>query len=88
MKPPADTMLSVRQAYFVMFEFLRQRYERGPTDEIGGLLGSLSLLPDGQSADAAMLTDFEEAVTAVLAAEANQDGYREADLNLGSRGSA
>ena len=80
--------LTVRQAYLAMFEFLRRHYERGPTDEIGGLLGSLSLLQDGQAADAAMLSDFEGAVATVIAAEAKQDGYREADLNLDSRGSA
>lgn len=86
MTPP--TMLTVRQAYLVMFEFLRQHYERGPTDEIGGLLGSLSLLPDGQPADAAVQSDFDKAVAAVIAAEASQNGYREADFNLGVGGSA
>lgn len=30
-----------------MFEFLRRHSERGPTDEVGGLLGNLSLLLDG-----------------------------------------
>jgi hypothetical protein len=84
MKTPTDATLTVRQAYLAMFEFLRRHYERGPTDEIGGLLGSLSLLKDGQSADAAMLSDFEDAVAVVIAAEVNQGGYREADLNLNS----
>jgi hypothetical protein len=88
MSLPSETSLTVRQAYLVMFEFLRQHYERGPTDEIGGLLGGLSLLRDGEPADAAMLGDFERAVAAVIAAEAKQSGYREADLELGSGGSA
>jgi hypothetical protein len=80
---PAEATLTPRQAYLVMFEFLRQRYERGPTDEIGGLLGDLSLLPDGGPADPALVGDFEQAVATVLAAEAVPDGYREADLKLG-----
>lgn len=43
----SEPRLSSRQAYLAMFEFLRRHYERGPTDEIGGLLGGLSLLADG-----------------------------------------
>jgi len=39
--------LTSHQAYLVMFEFLRQYYERGQSDEIGGLLGGLQLLSDG-----------------------------------------
>jgi hypothetical protein len=77
------TRLTIRHAYFAMFEFLRQRYERGPTDEIGGLLGSLSLLADGGSADPAMLADFENAVAVVIAAESTPEGYTEANLALG-----
>jgi hypothetical protein len=74
--------LSQRQAYLCMFEFLRQHYERGPTDEIGGLLGSLSLLQDGSSADPAQWEDWKHAVQAVLAAEANPQGYQQAKLRL------
>jgi hypothetical protein len=66
-----------------MFEFLRRHYQRGPTDEIGGLLGGLSLLADGDTADPAMWPDWEEAIGAVLAGERTQEGYREADLRLG-----
>ena len=43
--------LTSHQAYLVMFEFLRRYYEQGQSDEVGGLLGGLQLLPDGQSAD-------------------------------------
>ena len=74
--------LTAQQAYLAMFEFLRQHYERGPSDEIGGLLGSLSLLADGQPADAAMASDWQAAVTAVLSAEQSPHGYHEADLRL------
>lgn len=37
-------LLTPQQAYLAMFEFLCQYYERGQSDEIGGLLGALSLL--------------------------------------------
>jgi hypothetical protein len=83
-----DPKLRIRQAYLVMFEFLRRHYERGPTDEIGGLLGGRSLLPDGQPAGSAMTEDFESAAAVVLSAEAAPGGYREAGLRLGSGGSA
>jgi hypothetical protein len=77
-----EQRLTPHQAYLCMFEFLRRHYERGPTDEIGGLLGSLSLLTDGQPADPAQATDWAEAVAAVLAAEA-AGGYKEGAFRLG-----
>jgi hypothetical protein len=64
-----------------MFEFLRSYYERGPSDEIGAILGSLSLLPDGQSADPAMISDWNNAVQAVLAAQAS-GGYNAGAFQL------
>lgn len=51
MNQTTQPTLTSHQAYLVMFEFLRRYYERGQSDEIGGLLGGLQLLPDGQSAD-------------------------------------
>ena len=75
-------MLSARQAYLCMSEFLRQRYERCPTDEIGGLLGGMSLLTDGSTADAAQWSDWQDAIQAVIESEASPEGYRSADLRL------
>ena len=76
-----DQSLSVQQAYLCMFEFLRQHYERGPTDEIGGLLGSLSMLADGASADPTLMSDWLDAVKRVLDAEAN-GGYGDAQMRI------
>jgi hypothetical protein len=70
--------LTPRQAYLAMFEFLRRYYQRGRSGEIGGLLGSLSLLPDGRPADPAHWSDWEESVKAVVAKE----GHRQVDLQL------
>jgi len=58
------------------------RYERGPSDEIGALLGSMSVLEDGEPADAAHAQDWEKAVRTVMAAEATSGGYRGADFEL------
>ena len=77
-----EIWLTSRQAYFAMFEFLRRHFERGPTDEIGGIVDGLSLLEDGTAADPAMWLDWEEATAAVLAAERMSGGYREFDLRL------
>ena len=44
-----DDKVSVREAYLAMFEYLRSYYERGQSDEIGSMLGGLSLLSDGES---------------------------------------
>lgn len=59
-----------------MFSFLEQHYQRGPSDEFGGLLGSLSLLEDGQPADAALADDW---IAAVVRAS---DGIVDASLRL------
>jgi len=80
--PMSEARLSSREAYLAMFEFLRHHDERGPTDVIGGLLGSLSLLPDGGTADPAAWLDWQKAVETVLSAERSGRGYDEADWHL------
>ncbi len=80
----SELLMTPRQAYLAMFEFLRQYHHRGlrESDEIGGLLSGLSLLADGQPADAACASDWAQAVGAVLAAEASPTQYREAGFQL------
>ena len=41
------------QAYLAMFEFLRAYYERGPSEEVAMILGSMQLSPDGSPMDLA-----------------------------------
>ena len=74
MAEATEPLLTPRQAYLAMLEFLRRYYERGQSDEIGGLLGGLSLLGDGQPADPAQTADWEWAVRAVLARESQGGG--------------
>ena len=69
--------VTVREAYLGMYEFLRRHYERRPTDEIGGLLGGLSKLSDGGSADPAMDQEFLDALEAAV------NGRVNAKLSLG-----
>ena len=50
------------QAYLAMYSFLADHYRRSETEEMGALLGSMSLLPDGKPADPAIAEDWAEAV--------------------------
>jgi hypothetical protein len=59
--------LSLREAYLAMFRFLERYYELTRADDVGALLGSLALLPDGGPADAAMWSDWVKAVADVKA---------------------
>ena len=52
-------------AYKTMVQFLEERYRLLPTDALGGLLGDLQLLDDGEPADPAMKQEWEKAVAAV-----------------------
>jgi hypothetical protein len=58
---PSD-QISVRQAYVAMYQYLKRIYDLTGSDELGGLLGSMSLLPDGQPADPAAWSDWLRAV--------------------------
>ena len=57
--------LTEQQAYLAMFTFLEHHYRNG-AQELGELLGSLALLPDGGSADPAHRTEWLAAVERVL----------------------
>ena len=54
--------LTSREAYTAMFAFLEEIYQRTSSDDLAVLLGSMSLLQDGQSADPALWEDWERVV--------------------------
>ena len=62
-------MMSKKQAYAAMFEFLKNVYERTENDELGGLLGGMCLLEDGTTADAAAWKDWEIAIQKTVQAD-------------------
>lgn len=76
-----DELVSKRVAYFAMFEYLKRYFERGASDEVGGMLGGLSLLPDGGSADPAALEDFSSCIEAVMTAE-SKGGYADCSMRI------
>ncbi|MGD1901946.1 MAG: hypothetical protein ACFB9N_06875 [Geitlerinemataceae cyanobacterium] len=50
--------LDYKEAYLAMYEFLNDFYDRTKSDEVGGLLGEMSLLGDGSTADPAAWEDW------------------------------
>ena len=61
-----DKKLTKQEAYLAMYAFLEDYYSRGNSDEIGGMLGSMSLLEDGSTADPAMKQDWNDALERVF----------------------
>ena len=58
--------LSTHQAFLAMYSFLDAHYQRSKADDVGALLGSMSLLRDGSPADPAVASDWQAAVAAAL----------------------
>ena len=54
--------LSEHEAYAAMFAFLENRYRMTESHELGALLGSMSLLPGGGTADPAIWADWLNAI--------------------------
>ena len=58
--------LTPDQAYAAMYQFLDHYYQLTKSDEVGNLLSSMSLLPDGLPADSAIAEDWQDAVQFAL----------------------
>lgn len=58
--------VTIKQAYEIMLVFLERLYEQTKSDDLGGLLGGFSLLPDGHTADPAAWEDWLDAARVVL----------------------
>lgn len=63
-----EQLLTIEEAYMAMFYFLQIDYSRSPSDEIGGLLGSLgwSLKEDRSPTDPGAWEDWLDAVRASM----------------------
>ena len=55
-------LMDERTAYAAMYEFLVDYYERTKSDDVGALLGGMSLLADGTPADPAVWSIWMESV--------------------------
>ena len=58
--------LSLQEAYTAMYLFLEKEYEMTQSDDIGGMLGGMSLLIDSGTADPAVWGDWLQSVEKVL----------------------
>lgn len=59
--------LTKKEAYLAMYSFLVHEYQVTKSDDIGALLGGMSLLQDGGTADPAAWADWENAIENVKA---------------------
>ena len=62
----SQVFLTPEQAYSAMYSFLEEYYQLTKSDDIGGLLGSMSVLPDGGPADAAILEEWNVALSKAM----------------------
>lgn len=65
--------LTEREAYAAMFAFLEHRFDQTQSDELGALLGSMSLLPNGTTADPAIWEDWCAAIAKAKSGAVRQD---------------
>ncbi len=54
--------LTDKEAFLAMYAFLKEYYERTHANDVGALLGDLSLLPGGDTADPAAWQDWLQAI--------------------------
>lgn len=79
-----DQQVDLHTAYLIAHQFLQHLWERGgrTSDDLASLTGSMSLLPEGGSADPAMIEDWLTTARAVLRAQSQPGVYSGADLEL------
>ena len=65
-------VLTEAESFRAMTSFLEGYWERGKSDEIKILLGSLAMQPDGKPVDAALARDWSAAVRRVVS---RRDGH-------------
>jgi hypothetical protein len=53
-----DLSLTPKEAYYAMYSFLNELHEKYEFDQLGGLLGGMSVLEDGSTADPALWNDW------------------------------
>jgi len=66
-------IFETKQAYLTMFEFLDNYYQLTKSDDIGELLGSMSLLQDGEAADPAIWNDWLKVIEKVKQNKVNAE---------------
>ncbi|MGZ3458550.1 MAG: hypothetical protein ACXU86_08595 [Archangium sp.] len=57
-----EDKITVKEAYAAMYAYLKMLYDMTGSDDLGGFLGSMSLLEDGTPADPGVWDDWMRAV--------------------------
>ena len=65
--------ITTKEAFLAMFSFLEKHYELTKSDDIAALLGSMSLLEEGVTADPAMWEEWQESIKRVKLKEVNAE---------------
>ncbi|SMQ58554.1 hypothetical protein SAMN06295905_0099 [Devosia lucknowensis] len=68
-------MMTEAEAYSAMFAFLDDYYRRTKSDDVGALLGSMSLMADGRPADDAIWAEWLASVARARAGTVD-DAFR------------
>ncbi|GAA3933395.1 hypothetical protein [Litoribacillus peritrichatus] len=69
----SEPKLTKNQAFLAMYSFLDEYYQLTKSDDVGGLLGSMSILSDGHVADPAIQEDWDEAIEKVISGKVNAE---------------
>ena len=64
-------LMDEKIAYAAIYEFLVVYYERTKSDDVGALLGGMSLLADGNPADPAIWSDWMNSISKARGKEAD-----------------
>ncbi len=60
-----DDLLTEEEAYLAMYAYLKGLYDLTKSDYLGMLLGSMSYLSDGRTADPAVMHEWNAAIAKV-----------------------
>ena len=81
-----QSKVTLKEAYLIMFDYLDKHWEEtGKPDDLGALLGELSLWDsnDGKKPmDGAVFPRWLKCAKIVLEQEQTNEGYRNADIKL------
>jgi hypothetical protein len=66
-----EEQLSAKEAYAAMYAFLENWWNLTKSADLAGLIGSMSLLPNGNSVDASLAYDWREALSKAYACQVN-----------------
>lgn len=82
-----DTQITIREAYFIIFEFLERNWQKDNSVEIAQVLGEMALWSTdiGKAPmDAAVLPEFLSSVETVSEEIRKTGGFAGANISLGN----